>query len=221
MRHEVTSGAYPLLRIFLAARESLDAEVRALVSIVGPVEVQSVPLSPLKKNVKSAIAGKKDLVTNRFTASGDAEVTLTAGLAGELLTLHVTPEAGLLASPGAYVASGAGVTLDIELWRLGRAYRVPLLSFDGEGALFLGASGAVHTTTLGASETMTVDRVHLLACDDGLGVQDVSERGLMPAVTGQDLIELTGPGRVFLQSLPRTVRASPLATAVKVIGSLL
>ena len=221
MRHEVTSGAYPLLRIFLAAGESLESEVRALVSIVGPVEIKSVPLNPRKKNLKSAIAGKKDLVTNRFTASGEAEITFTAGLAGELLTLHVAPEARLLASPGAYVASGAGVTLDIELWKLGRAYWLPLLRFDGEGALFLGASGAVQTTNLAASETITVDTVHLLACDDGLGFQDVSEPGLMPALTGQDLIELTGPGRVFLQSLPRTVRSSPLANAVNAIRNLL
>ena len=221
MHYEVSEGPYPLLSISLAAGESLDAEVRAFVSMVGRAEISSVPLKLSKSNLKKVLAGKKSGVTNHFVASIASKLTFTSGLPGEILALDIQADRPMLARPGAYVASAGAVTMDVELRKLGTTSRLPLLRFDGEGPIFLGSSGAVHSIFLTDGKTMTLDSAHLLACDVGLEVHDVSEKGLSSSITGQQLLELTGAGRILIQSLPRAPRSSPLTDALKALTSLI
>ena len=215
MKYEVDASAYPTLRVTLDPGETLDSEVRAFVALTGQAEVRSNLLQPSRQGVKLRVAGKKSGVTNRFAALGEATVWLTSGIPGAILATSPAPGAGLLVAPHAYIASGDGMELDVTLLKLSKTGRMAFLSFTGTGMVFAGASGAVHELRLADGETMLVDRVHLLAIDASLTLVDGSEKGLWPAVTGQDLAALTGPGRVFLQSLPREPRKSPLAAAVK------
>ncbi len=221
MDYDVTDGAYPLLRVRLAPTEVLEAEVRAFVGLVGEAEIKSVGLKLSKRTLKAAIGGKKSSVSNRFTAVTETKLMFTSGVAGEILAVRTEAARPLRAGPGSYIASEGSVELDVEVVKLTRTSRMPLLRFVGDGRVFLGASGSIHATGLAADETMTLDRVHLLACDGSLTIEDVSEKGLWPTLTGQDLVQLTGPGRVFVQSLPRSVRSSPLSEAVKGVSGLL
>ncbi len=221
MEFKVTSDAYPLLRVRLEPKEAVEAEVRAFVALTGQADIKSLALKPTKRNLKAAIGGKKSVVTSRFTATTDAELLLTSDVAGEILTLRSEADQTLRTGPGAYLASEQGVVLDVEVVKLTRASRMPLLNFRGEGRLFLGVSGTAHSMTLDDGESISLDRVHLLACDGTLAIEDVSEKGLWPTITGQDVIRLTGPGRVFIQSRPRDTRGSPLSSAVKALAGLI
>ncbi|MEM6993573.1 MAG: AIM24 family protein [Myxococcota bacterium] len=220
MRYDVTAGPFPLLRITLDAGETLEAELQAFVAMDGEAEISSTLIKPTKSTLRTMIGGKKSAITTRFSAAAPTTVTLTSGIPGEFAVLTIDAQQERRVLPGAYVAHDGEVALDLEVLKLNATTWIPLLSFTGRGNVFLGASGAVHERRLAADETIVLDRVHLLACDPTLTFEDASERGLWPTLTGQDLLAATGPGQVLYQSLPRTMRSTPLSEALHTALSL-
>lgn len=220
MQFEITTGQYPLLRVELAPGDRLDAEVRAFVAMVGEAEISSTVLALSQNSLKTVLAGKKSAITTQFVATTPSTITLTSGLVGELAALPLTADKPFWVLPGAYVAHTGDIELGLEILKLNLTTWIPLLSFTGEGTVFLGASGAVLNRALEPEEKMVLDRVHLLACDPTLTIKDVSEAGLWPSLTGQDLLGATGPGRLLYQSLPREQRSTPLSDAVAALLKL-
>ncbi|MFT7582966.1 MAG: hypothetical protein ACI9MR_004652 [Myxococcota bacterium] len=221
MNYTISSDPYPLLRVQLAPGDVVETEAWAVVGLTGAAEISSVALKLTKLNLKAKVATKKAIVHSRFVATSPAELILTSGIIGQIIALAPPDGEGLHVAAGSYIASTDGIEFDVTLVKLSRTSRLPFLTFTGTGKTFIGASGSAHTMVLEPSETIIVERLHLLAMDASVSVEDGSESGVWPTVTGQELLQLTGPGQVVIQSLPRTPRTSPIGAAVSAITSLI
>ncbi len=77
-----------------------------------------------------------------------------------------------------------------------------MLRASGTGKLLLSSFGAIHEVNLGAGETYTVDTGHLVAFTESIGFKVRRVGGLKSTIfSGEGLVvDLTGPGRVLLQT---------------------
>lgn len=77
-----------------------------------------------------------------------------------------------------------------------------LLKIEGTGSLFTSSFGAIHPLTLEEGETYIVDTGHIVAFDEHVGYQVKKIGGLKSTLfSGEGLVvELTGPGKAWIQS---------------------
>ncbi len=77
-----------------------------------------------------------------------------------------------------------------------------MLHASGQGKLVLSSYGAIHEVNLPAGQTYTIDTGHLVAFTEGMGFKVRRIGGLKSTLfSGEGLVvDLTGPGRVLMQT---------------------
>ena len=192
--------SYSLAVARLAPNEKIRAEPGAMVSFSAGVEIETKMEGGLLKSLGRAVLGGESLFQNFWKAgSQGGEVTLAPELPGDIALLELQGET-LMVQIGSFMAAEIGVEVDAKL--SGKAFMA------GEGLSILEARGAgkllvsSYEKTLGAGEHYVVDSSHLVAFDGTIKVQPRTVGGLKSTLlSGEGLvIELTGPGRVFIQT---------------------
>ena len=92
-----------------------------------------------------------------------------------------------------------------------------LQKFTGNGYVFLEIDGSVVEYTLAAGQSLIVDTGNLAAMDETVDVNIQSVKGIGNALFGGEGLfntVLTGPGRVWLQTMPKNVIAEAVAPYV-------
>ena len=111
----------------------------------------------------------------------------------------------MLVQSGSFVASATTVEVNTS-WGGAKGFfgssGLVLLKATGSGPLILGGYGAIHDITLSAGQKYTVDTGHIIAFSEKLGFKVRKVGGLKSTLlSGEGLVvDLTGPGRVLLQT---------------------
>jgi uncharacterized protein (AIM24 family) len=96
-----------------------------------------------------------------------------------------------------------------------------LQKLTGDGLAFVHAGGTVHFKDLQAGERLILDTGCLVAFQESVGYDIQMAGGIKTALFGGEglfLASMTGPGRVFLQSLPFSRLASRIYAAAPQTG---
>ncbi len=197
--------SYSLGVIRLGPNEEIRVEGGAMVSMSQGVVVETKAAGGILKSLARSVLAGESFFQNTFRApASGGEVTVAPILPGDLFVLELRNES-LMVQSGAYVASEAGVNLDTK-WGGAKTFFASegliMLRASGTGKLLLSSFGAIHEVNLGAGETHTVDTGHLVAFTEGIGFKVRRVGGLKSTFfSGEGLVvDLTGPGRVLLQT---------------------
>ncbi|BAK78735.1 protein of unknown function [Pseudogulbenkiania sp. NH8B] len=159
-------------------------------------------------------------------APGKKRVAFAASYPGKIVPVHLLELGGTLyAQKDSFLAAAKGVSLGIALQKKigtglfgGEGFIMQRL--DGDGYAFLHAGGTLTERQLAPGETLRVDTGCVVAYQPSVDfdIQYVGKlKSALFAGEGLFLATLTGPGRVWLQSLPlsrladRLIAASPKA----------
>jgi uncharacterized protein (AIM24 family) len=148
-------------------------------------------------------------MTEFTAASGNGAVAFAANVPGQIVPVEVQPGRGYLIHRHGFLCATAGVELSTGLQRsLGAGI------FGGDGFVLqrLGGTcrawvelgGEIVSHVLDAGETLLVHPGHVGMFEDSVGFDIVTIRGIANALFGGDglfLVQLTGPGRIWLQTL--------------------
>jgi len=197
--------SYSLGVLGLAGAEKVQVEGGAMVSMSPGVTLETKAAGGIMKSLGRSIFGGESFFMNTFTAPPQGgEVTVAPALPGDMFSLDLLGE-DLLVQSGSYVASEMGIELNTK-WGGAKMFfaseSVVMLKTSGIGKLLLSSYGAIHEVNLNAGETYTVDTGHLVAFTEGMGFDVKKVGGLKSTLfSGEGLVvELTGQGRVLLQS---------------------
>ena len=197
--------SYSLAMLQLAPGEEVRVEGGSMVSMSHGVTLETKAAGGLMKSLARSVLGGESFFQNTFKApAAGGEVSVAPSLPGDLLTLELQNES-LMVQSGAYVASEMGVQLDTK-WGGAKTFFASegliMLRASGTGKLVLSSYGAIHEKPLGPGETYTVDTGHLVAFSEGIGFSVRRVGGLKSTLfSGEGLVvDLTGPGRVMLQT---------------------
>jgi uncharacterized protein (TIGR00266 family) len=201
----VYKPSYSLGILKLAGGEEVRVEGGALVGMSPGVTLDTAATGGFMKSLGRALLGGESFFQNTFQASASGgEVTVAPALPGDLFSLDLNSETVLVQS-GSYVASEMGINLDTK-WGGAKTFfsseGLIMLRAQGQGKLLLSSYGAIHEMNLAAGQGYTVDTGHLVAFSDGMGFQVRAVGGMKSTLfSGEGLVvDLTGPGRVLLQT---------------------
>jgi uncharacterized protein (TIGR00266 family) len=196
--------AYSLAVARLAPNERIRAEPGAMVSFSEGVDIETKMEGGLLKSLSRAVLGGESLFQN-FWKAGPAggEVTFAPELPGDIALVELQGET-LMVQSGSFMASEESVQIDAKL--SGKAFMagegLSILQASGRGKLLVSSYGAIYEKTIGPGERYVVDSSHLVAFDGTIQVRPRPVGGLKSTLlSGEGLvIELTGPGRIFIQT---------------------
>lgn len=197
--------AYALGVLTLGGNEQVRVEGGAMVSMSDGVTIETKATGGILKSLARSVLGGESFFQNTFSApAGGGEVTVAPALPGDLFSLTLQNES-ILVQSGSYVASESGVELDTK-WGGAKTFFASegliMLRGSGSGQLLLSSYGAIHEKNLAAGETYKVDTGHLVAFTEDITFKVVKVGGLKSTLfSGEGLVvELTGPGRVLMQT---------------------
>src|SRR6187402_2377008 len=237
------------VEVELDAGESADAEAGSMMYMTPGIGMETIfgdGSSGQRSGVMGALLGAgKRLITGEslfmtvFTnqGTGKQQVAFAAPYPGKILAMDLKQLGGeLICQKDSFLCAARGVSIGIAFQRKigvglfgGEGFIMQKL--EGDGLCFVHAGGTVHALDLKPGETMRVDTGCLVALQPNVSY-DIQYVGKIKTAFfgGEGLFyaQLTGPGRVWLQSLPlsrmadRIYKAAPAAGGSRVgEGSIL
>lgn len=197
--------SYALAVAGLDPKESIQVEAGSMVGMSAGVQVETEARGGLLKSLARSVLGGESFFINTYRAPGQGgQLMLAPALPGDLVVRQLEGET-LLVQSGSYVASSEDVDVSTG-WGGAKTFfareGVILLKISGTGTLVLSSYGAIEGMELSEGETFTVDTGHLVAFSDRLGFEVRRVGGLKSTLfSGEGLVvDLTGPGRLWLQT---------------------
>ncbi|HAD07202.1 MAG TPA: TIGR00266 family protein [Anaerolineaceae bacterium] len=197
--------SYSIAKVLLDPNEGVVAESGAMVGMSTDLQVETKMRGGLLQSLARSVLGGESFFVNTYRASArGGELLLAPTLPGDVFTTEMSGETYLVQS-GSFLASSESVVTDTK-WSGARTFfggeGLIMLRCSGTGTLILSSYGAIHELTLAAGETYTVDTGHLVAFSEKMGFKVRAIGGLKTTVLGGEglVVDLTGPGRVLLQT---------------------
>jgi len=197
--------SYSLTVVTLGPNEAIRVEAGAMVSMSPGLTLETKMAGGILASLKRSMLGGESFFMNDYRAPAQGgEITLAPVLPGDMMVLDLKDET-LVVQSGSYVASSEGIEIDTK-WTGAQTFfareGLIMLKASGTGTLMLGSYGAIHEKDLGAGEVYTVDTGHLVAFSEGMGFRVKAVGGIKSTLfSGEGLVvDLTGPGKVFMQT---------------------
>ncbi len=159
--------------------------------------------------------------------SGKQHVAFAAPYPGKILAMDLRQLGGsLICQKDSFLCAARGVSIGIAFQRRlgvglfgGEGFIMQRL--DGDGLSFVHAGGTLHELELQAGQTLRVDTGCIVALQPTVNYDIQLVGGIKTALFGGEglfFATLTGPGRVWLQSLPLSRLAGRIYKAIPGIG---
>jgi uncharacterized protein (TIGR00266 family) len=242
--HEIEFKIYgnemQFVEVYLDPGESAVAEAGAMMYMTPAIKMETIfgdGSGRQQAGIMGALMGAgKRLLTGEslfmtlFTngaPSGVARVAFAAPYAGKILPMDLSQLGGtLICQKDSLLAAAKGVSIGIAFQKKigvglfgGEGFIMQKL--EGDGLVFAHAGGTVHTYDLAPGETYRVDTGCLVALQPSVNYDVQFVGGVKTALFGGEglfFATLTGPGKVWLQSLPLSRLADRIYKAIPGIG---
>ena len=184
-----------------------------------------------------AVAGGTLFMTEYTAVGGPGLLTFAAKLPGQVLPVEVTPSSGYMVHRHGFMCGTPGVQFSIGFQQKlgagvfgGTGFRMQRLT--GQGHAWVELNGEVVVYDLQPGNTLRVHPGHVGMYQDGVQFNITTVPGIKNALFGGDgifLAALTGPGKVWLQSMSMSHLAHAIAeylprtesSSGSVVGNLL
>lgn len=240
MEHKIVGTTMPVLELMLQPGEQVFAESGELGWISLAVQLRTGTAvggqqGGLMGVLGRAVAGATVFMTEYSAVGGTGLVAFAAKLPGQIMELEIGPGRSYLVHRHGFMCATIGVQLGMGTSQRmgagifgGTGFRMQRLS--GQGTAFVEMHGEVIPYDLQPGNTLRVHPGHVAMYEETVTFGVTTMPGIRNALFGGDglfLATLTGPGRVWLQSMSLSTLAHAIASYIPsgegggVVGSLL
>ncbi|HEY3832058.1 MAG TPA: AIM24 family protein [Acidimicrobiia bacterium] len=224
MEHKIVGTTMPVLEVSLAPGESVVAEGGELSWMTGSVDLHTAASGKaggkgMLGSLKRSIAGGTFFMTEYTAQGGPGMVAFATKVPGHIKEIDLDGSRQYMVHRHGYLCGTPDVALEI-----GFQQKLSAGFFGGEGFILQRVSGTgtgwveldgeVVEYDLGPGETMKVHPGHVGLFDASISFEIERVKGIKNIMFGADslfLAKLTGPGTVFLQTMPIANLAAAIA----------
>lgn len=222
MKYRINGATMQALDILLQRGESVFTEVGGMAWFRGNVDMNTNMPGGLLGGLGRAISGESLFLTTYTAQSDQAEVTFTPEAPGSIVARELAAGESLIAQRDAFMCAQQGVQLAVHFKkRLGAGLfggeGFILQRVSGPGMAFFEIDGEARELTLAAGERMRVDPGHIAMFEASVTYDIEMVKGVSNMLFGGEglfLATLTGPGRVWLQTMPLTNLVAKIASRI-------
>jgi uncharacterized protein (TIGR00266 family) len=223
VNHEIIGDDMQAVIISLAHGDQVRAEAGGMMFMTDSIEMDAKMeggfLGGLKRKF---LAGESFFITHFRATNGPGRVAFAGPYPGKIVMVDLQRQA-ILCQKDAFLCALGEVDISIAFTkRIGAGFfggeGFILQKLEGTGLTFLHSGGTILPMTLAAGERLRVDTGCLVALDPTVDYDIVRVGGIKTSLFGGEglfFAALTGPGRVWLQTLPFSRLADRVNAAVK------
>ena len=218
MHYEIKGSTMQTLDIALDAGESVFTESGVMAWMNGDIDMATNTRGGLLKGLARSLAGESLFLTSYACKSGRAMITFTPESPGSIMPVELRSGESRICQKDAFMVAQESVTLEMHFRKkLGTGLfggeGFILQKLTGPGIAWVEIAGEVREYTLQAGEKMQVDPGHIAMYEPSINYDIQRVKGVKNMLFGGEglfLATVTGPGTVWLQSLPLSNLASKL-----------
>jgi uncharacterized protein (TIGR00266 family) len=212
-----------IVEIELDPNEGVRAEVGAMMYMEDGIQMQTGTGGGIFAGFKRMLTGDGFFITTfMFNGFGKGHVAFGAPYPGKIIPIHLGELGGeFICQKDSFLCAAQGIDIDIAFTKKigaglfgGEGFILQRLS--GNGMAFVHAGGTIIKRTLQPGERLRVDTGCLVAMQPSVDYDIQFVGGFKNALFGGEglfLAQLTGPGIVYLQSLPFSRLADRIISA--------
>ncbi len=208
MKYEIKGGNFPVVTCTLSSGEQMITEKGSMVWMSSNIDMETQG-GGLGKMFSKAFSGES-MFQNIYTARGEGMITFGSSFPGQIIPLQVSPGREMILQKSAFLASETGVTLSIFFNKKlgvglfgGEGFIMQKIS--GQGIAFVEIDGELVEYDLKPGEALVVDTGNVAGFESTVSMDIRQVPGLKNKLLGGEGLfntHLTGPGKVWLQTMP-------------------
>ena len=208
MKYEIKGGAFPIVVCNLTKGEQMITERGSMVWMTPNINMETAG-GGIGKMFSKALSGES-MFQNIYTAMGDGMITFGSSFPGKIVAVEIQPGRNFIVQKSAFLAAEKGVELSIHFNKKagagffgGEGFIMQKLS--GSGIAFIEIDGDLVEYELAAGEKMIVDTGNVAGFDSTVSIDIQTVSGVKNVIFGGEGLfntVLTGPGRIWLQTMP-------------------
>lgn len=208
----------PIVICHLQAGESMKTEKGAMSWMSPNMVMQTNAGGGIGKAFSRAFTGES-MFQNVYTAQGGAGmIAFASSFPGTILAIPVSSNRTIAAQKHAFLAMESGVEMKLFFQKrfgsgLFGGEGFIMQQFQGNGMVFLEIDGSVVEYDLQPGQSMLLDNGYLAAMDATVSIEIEKVSGIGNVLFGGEGLfntKVTGPGHIWLQSMPASQMASVL-----------
>jgi uncharacterized protein (TIGR00266 family) len=218
IRYEIEGGNLPVVICYPKEGETICTESGGMSWMSANMQMTTNSGGGFGKMFGRLFTGEK-MFRNEYTAmGGEGMIAFASSVPGSIIPYRVTPGQGIVVQKGGFLAMEKG--LDVSVWfqkRLGATFfggeGLIMQRISGDGMVFLEIDGYCKEYTLGAGQSILLSTGYPAALTDTCTMDVQSVAGLKNKLFGGEGFfntRVTGPGKVYVQSMPIADMASEL-----------
>ena len=219
IKYEIEGGNLPVVICYPEPGQTLCTESGAMSWMSPNMRMDTNTGGGLKK-VFGRIFSGESIFMNEYTAEYETGmIAFASSLPGSIIPYHVTPENSIIVQKRGFLAMEKGLELSVYFQkRLGKALfggeGFIMQKISGDGIVFLEIDGHCKEYELAAGQSIVVDTGYLAAMTEGCTMDIQTVKGAKNIFFGGEGIfhtRITGPGKVYIQSMPIITMAERLS----------
>ena len=210
MRYTIEGEPLPVVICYLEAGDTMITESGAMSWMTPNMKMETTSGGGIGKMFSRAFSGES-IFLNRYTAQGGAgTIAFASSFPGSIRAFEIGPGQEIIAQKSAFLAGTSGVDLSVHFQkRLGSGFfggeGFIMQKLSGNGLAFLEFDGYVKEYELQPGQQMVIDTGYLAAMTGSCQMEIKTVPGIKNMFFGGEGLfntVITGPGKIWLQSMP-------------------
>lgn len=210
MRYEIKGDTLPVAICYLEPGEKIVTQGGGMSWMSPNMKMKTTSNGGIGKAIGRMFSGEK-MFQNIYTAMDtEGMIAFASSFPGSIRAFEISPGNEIIAQKTTFLASEASVNCSVHFNKkisggLFGGEGFIMQKFSGNGILFAEFDGHIEEYDLKAGEKIVVDTGHLAAMSATCKLEVVSVPGVKNILFGGEGIfntEITGPGHVWLQTMP-------------------
>lgn len=226
IKYEIQGGNLPVLICYPEAGETLCTESGAM-SWMSPNMVMNTNTGGGIKKMFGRMFSGESLFMNEYTAEGKpGMIAFASSFPGSIIPYHVTPGNGIIVQKHGFLAMEKGLEMSVHFHRRFGGFfggeGLIMQKISGDGLVFLEIDGHCMEIELEAGETILLDTGYLAAMSESCYMDVEMVKGIKNMFLGGEGFlhtKVTGPGKVYIQSMPVVNTAARLSPYISSTSS--
>ena len=208
LKYTLFGGNLPAVSIRLDPGESIYTQSGGMVWMDSGIAMQTNMTGGMMKGLGRMLSGDSLFMATYTSSLPDQELAIASTFPGSIADIDLNGNA-VIAQKSAFLCAQPSVTLSAHVTKGLRAGLFGgegfiLQRLSGFGKVFIEIDGSLVLRTLAPGQVLKVDTGNVAAFDESVGFQAEMVRGFKNVLFGGEglfLTTLTGPGRVWLQTM--------------------
>ena len=210
IKYEIEGGSLPVVICYPEMGQTLCTQSGAMSWMSPNMQMQTNSGGGIKKALGRLFSGDSIFMNEYTLQGGNGMIAFASSFPGSIIPFEITNGNGIIVQKSGFLAMEKGLDLSVFFQKsLGRGFfggeGFIMQRISGEGTAFVEIDGYCKEYTLSAGESIIVDTGYLAAMSETCTMDIQTVKGIKNALFGGEGVfntRITGPGKVYIQSMP-------------------